>query len=441
MARVNRWQQRPRRPEGSRTVTVLLGVLVLAVLAGATALAATADQGFPLAGRTVVTAAFDEVGSLRAGDDVRIASARVGTVRAVDLRHDQRGGQAIAVLELDGDRAVYRDATVTTASVGARSALGQKFVDLNPGTPGAGRLGADDVVAARDTRGAQEIGDLIAVFDPPTRDAMGATLREVGGGLAGRQDDLHDLLAHAPAGLPALGTVSRALAANDGRDLTAVLRAADQLAGRFAGREQRIADLTGELDATLAAFAVDRAGPLTDTLNTAPEALRQVRGALDALTPPLADTEVAMAELHTGARALGDSVPDVRGVLREGVSPLRRVPGVSDSAEPAVHDLTRVASDLRPLAPRVSRLLGDTSPLLGGLEPYAPEISAFFTNMTSALSGGDAAGHWLRVVPLFDSQSVDGPIPVPDPTVARNAYPAPGQAERDARLSPLHGSR
>jgi len=35
--------------------------------------------------------------------------------------------------------------------------------------------------------------------------------------------------------------------------------------------------------------------------------------------------------------------------------------------------------------------------------------------MTGALSGGDAAGHWLRVVPLFDSQSVDGSIPVPDP--------------------------
>jgi phospholipid/cholesterol/gamma-HCH transport system substrate-binding protein len=441
MARDSGRQRPPRRPEGSRTVTVLLGLLVLAVLGGATALAATADQGFPLAGRTVVTAAFDEVGSLRAGDDVRIASARVGTVREVDLRPDQQGPHAVAVLELDGDRAVYRDASVTTASVGARSALGQKFVDLNPGTPGAGRLGTHDVIAARNTRGAQEIGDLVAVFDPPTREAMGATLREVGGGLAGRQDDLHDLLAHAPAGLPALGTVSRTLSADDGRDLTAVLRAADQLAGRFTGREQHIADLTGELDATLAAFAVDRAGPLTDTLNTAPEALRDVRDALDALTPPLADTETAMAELHTGARALGDSVPDVRGVLREGLSPLRRVPGVSHSAEPAVHDLTPVASDLRPLAPRVSRLLGDTSPLLGGLEPYAPEISAFFTNMTSALSGGDAAGHWLRVVPLFDSQSVDGPIPVPDPTVARNAYPAPGQAERDARLSPLHGRR
>jgi len=442
MARVprprrQRTARRQRRPGGSRAVSILLGLLMLAVLAGATALAATADQGFPLSRRTVVTAAFDEVGSLRAGDDVRIASARVGTVRAVDLRDNH----AVAVLELDGDRPVYRDASVTTASVGARSALGQKFVDLNPGSTGAGRLGAGEVIAARVTRGAQELGDLIAVFDPPTRTAMGSVLREVGGGLAGRSDDLHDLLARAPAGLPALGTVSRTLAADHGRDLTAVLRATDQLAGRFAGREQRISDLTGELDATLAAFAVDRAEPLTNTLATAPAALRDVRAALDALTPPLADTETAMAELHPGARGLGESVPDMRGVLREAVAPLRRVPGVSDSAEPAVHDLTPVMSDLRPLAPRVSRLLGDTAPLLGDLEPYAPEISAFFTNMTSALSGGDAAGHWLRVVPLFDSQSVDGPIPLPDPTVARDAYPAPGQAERDARLSPLHGSR
>jgi phospholipid/cholesterol/gamma-HCH transport system substrate-binding protein len=411
---------------------------VTAVLLGAAVFAYFSDQGSPFGTQTVVTAAFDDVGSLRTGDDVRIAGVRVGAVRDVSYRD----GHAMVELEIDGKRPIYGDAAVSTASVGARSALGQKIVNLNPGTPGAGPIRPEQVIPQRDTRGAQEIGDLLAVFDPPTRDAMGSVLREVGGGLAGHQDDLNDLLKNAPAAVPALGTVSRALTADDGADLTALMSRADTLAGRFAGREQQISDLVSEVGTTLDAFGVDQTKPLTATLDTAPASLRDVRAALDSLNPPLADTEAAMTGLRPGAQALGAAVPDLRGVLREGVAPLDKVPGVMDTAEPAVTDLTTTMHDLQPLAPRLARTLDLASDPLSYLAPYAPEISQFFTGMAGAMKDGDAAGHWLRVLPMFSSESVTGAgIPIKDPTIARDAYPKPGEAEGDVKPTPLSGGR
>jgi phospholipid/cholesterol/gamma-HCH transport system substrate-binding protein len=429
---------RIRRAQGRRSITLLLGAAVLTLLVGSAVFTYFADQGLPGGEQTVVNAEFSDVGSLRAGDDVRIASARVGIVREVAYRD----GRATAVLEIDGNHPVYRDATVTTAAVGARSALGQKIVDLDPGSPGTGLIGPGDVIAQRATRGAEEITDLFALFDQPTLDGMGITLREVGGGLAGRGDALSDLLNTAPATLPALGDVSRTLAADDGRDLTALLANSRSLATRFTGREQQITDLLTEMETTLAAFGVDGTAPLRATLETGPEALRDLRGGLQALDQPLDDTASAMTEFRPAATSLAEATPDVRGLLREGVDPLRDLPEFMDSAEPAVEDLTDTSHTLRPLAPRLARTLDLAEDPLGYLAPYAPEVAQFFTGMSGALSDGDAAGHWMRVIPILTGESFDGAgIPVPDPTIARNAYPEPGEAETDVKPTPLSGSR
>lgn len=47
-----------------------------------------------------------------------------------------------------------------------------------------------------------------------------------------------------------------------------------------------------------------------------------------------------MTQLQTGSRSLGDATPDLRGVLVEAPQPLDKLPGVSDSAEPALGSLT-----------------------------------------------------------------------------------------------------
>ena len=417
---------------------LLLGLIVVIAFVASAVVAVTSQHGLPWASRTVVQAAFDEVGSLRAGDDVRIANIRVGYVGGV--RYEK--GQAIAELRFDGRRPIYRDARAVAASVGARSALGQKYVDFAPGGPGAGLLGPDEVIPPKQTVGAQELSDVLDVLDDPTRAALGSTVRELGHGTAGHAQDVRDTLATMPAMLPDLGEVADALSAHNGADITSMLHAVDGLAGRFEGRQQQIGELVGRLDRTLAGVAVDGTQPLTDTLNKAPETLRAVDGALRKLDPPLADTETAMRAAGPGAEALGAATPDLRGVLREGQRPLAKVPGVAGDAQPAVDRLTATFRDAKPLAPKVTEALRTARKPLEVLAPYSAEASMLFTHGANALSQGDAAGNWLRIYLLFSTESVSGVLPgVKDPITTRDAYPAPGQAAKDTRQSPIGGGR
>ncbi|MBO0850644.1 MAG: MCE family protein, partial [Pseudonocardia sp.] len=394
---------------GRRAVVFGAGVLIFFLaLVG---LALVSQQGLPFAPRTTVKAAFTDVGSLRVGDDVRIANVRVGFVETIDLVRGQNpvtgsSTQPIVTMRLDNDRPVYRNAQAVAASVGARSALGQKFVELNPGDPTAGPLPEGTVISAQRTVGAQELSDVLAVLDEPTRRAIGVTVRNVGGGLGGHSEDLNAALAALPAVLPDLSTVSDDLSVANGRDLGAMLRTTDSLSRSFAGRQEQLGQLLGKLDKTFAALNADNGAALADTLRTAPDALRQARGALTSLNQPLIDTAGAARDLRPGGQALGKATPDVRGVLVESRPPLDQVPGVSEAATPALGDLRDTLSDARPLAPQLRDTFGRGAPLAETIGPFGPEISRYFTNASGALRNGNDNYHWLNISPLINPGEV-----------------------------------
>ncbi|MHA6792306.1 MlaD family protein [Pseudonocardia bannensis] len=411
-----------RRARAAEARSMLVGAVVLAVFGACLYVAIFAFKGLPGQSYTYAKVAFGEVGALLPGDDVRINSLRAGQVHGIELVD----GAAVVEVQLDGDRPLYRDAR---AAIQARSGLGQKFLELNPGTEGAGPLGSA-VLPAAQTVDSNELDDLLDVFDGPTRDAAASTLREVGGGLTGRSEDLADALTAAPHLLHDLGEISTA-ASSDQTDLVGLMRSGERLAARFSGKEQHIAQLVDQLDSTLRAVAVDGGVPLQDTLRAAPGTLTEARRAFEALEAPLADTQSAMAALQPGAAALGEATPDLRGVLREGVDPLQQVPGVAEAAEPAVRDLTQTVADARPLAPEFATTLGRARTPLEALAPYSPEIGLWFTYTAQALSYGDESGHYLRIAPLLAPETVSGSALVDDPTVHRNPYPAPGEAQTE----------
>lgn len=423
----------------------IYGAFVIAFFVGLLTLALSATQGLPFAPRTTVKAAFSDVGSLIPGDDVRIANVRVGYVSNVDLQEveNQATGaakQPVLTLKLDDERPVYRNAKAVTATVGARSALGQKFVELNPGDPSAGPLPADFVIPATGTVAAQEIGDLLAVLDTPTRQSIGSFFRNFGGGLAGRGGDFQDGLGALPDILPDLGTVSTALATDNGRDFTSLLTSADTLSRSFTGRQQQIGELLGKLDVTFAALNADDGKALGETLQAAPEALRKGRGALERLAPTLENTKLAMTEFRPGAESLGKATPDTRGFFRDSPKPLDEVPSFSDSAEPAVQELTPTFNDLRPLSGQLVRTFDGGGAIAQQVAPYAPELALFFINAADALKNGNDNYRWLRITPPVDGIASLAPaFPVRDPLNARDPHPAPGQASKQAEFSGLRG--
>jgi phospholipid/cholesterol/gamma-HCH transport system substrate-binding protein len=405
----------------SKQTPFIVGVVMMALFGVAVLFGLNATHGSPLAERKVVKVVFSDMNGLNPGDDVRIASTRVGFVDDMKLQD----GRAVAILKLDDpDTVVHQDAT---ARISDRSGLGQKFVNLDPGTKAAGVLASGATLPVKQTIGAEDINELFNTFDEKTRDAASTTLTNLGGGMIGRADDMHAAVGSAPGLLEDLGTVSSTLAKADGSSLVGFLQAADTLSARFTDRDQEIADLTRQLGTTLKAMGVDEGDPLKNTLKEGPSPLDAPRTALDSLNEPLADTESAMTRLRPGATALGDSVPDLRGLLRESVKPLRRMPDVNRQAEPAVEDLTGLIDDARPLARQLVKTGDSAAPPAAIFGQYADEGSNYDTQTTDTLSHGDAAGHWLRIMILPGMESVAGlALPVP-----RNPYPGPGEAALD----------
>jgi phospholipid/cholesterol/gamma-HCH transport system substrate-binding protein len=407
-------------------------------------LSLVSQQGLPFAARTTVKAAFDDVGSLRPGDDVRIANVRVGYVSSIDLADatNPKNGEAkepVATLKLDDQRPVYNNAQAVTVSVGARSALGEKFVDLNPGDPSAGLLSPDHVISTLHSIAAQDLSDVLAVLDLPTRQAIGSTVRNLGGGLAGHGQDLHAAANAVPDLLPDLGNVSSALSNNRGRDFTALLTSANELSTSFNGRQRQIGQLLGKLDKTFAGLNADNGKALADTLQTAPDALHRTKAALDSLNGPLRDTATAARGLQPGGEALGASTPDVRGFLVESKPPLEQVPGVSDDAQPALGDLRTTFNKAQPLTPMLQNTFGRGGALAQVLSPYSPEASLFFTNVTKALQEGNDNYHWLNIFAKVNGTEQLTDVlgaPIRDPLQTRDPRPAPGESGKQVRGLP-----
>jgi phospholipid/cholesterol/gamma-HCH transport system substrate-binding protein len=402
----------------------LIGGTVCALLVGALAFAFVSHKGIPGRDYTYVTAAFEELpASLRAGHDVRVSGVRVGQVHGVEYE----GGEARVRMQLPGGYGVHRDAT---ARIRSRSSLGQKFVEIDPGTPGSGPLG-DAVISREHTQSLVELDRLLDALDPQTRAALASTVQALGGGAGGRGQDLNDLLAAGPDLLTDLGTTAAALSAEEAR-LVAFLAVSERLAGRFAGREGQLEALTDQLGKTLGALATDEGRPLRESLQRLPSTLEAIQPALDELADASAALRAGVHDLAPAARALGAATPDLRAGLRESTPVLGRTVPVSDLAAPAFGALAGTMEDARPLAPALRRLAGNAAPLLDVLAPYAAELNLVFARARDALSEGDANGNYLRIVSILaGAEGYTGTVPADNPGVNRNPYPAPGQAAHD----------
>ena len=386
----------------------------------------SAQTGNPFSTKNYIKAVFHDTHALQGKDPVRQNSKGIGRVTAIDYRN----GAAVVTLQIEegGDYKVYNDAT---AYIGDTSAVGSKFVGINPGHPEAGPL-KDNLIPESRTRDSRDLYQVLNIFDPKTRTGTKGFLQQFGGGLAGHADGFKDFVHTAAPNLTGLGKIADALASKEA-DLPALLDASDQLSSHLRAHSAEIASLINQTDTTFQAISVDGGQPLTSILQKAPATLDQVKVATDSLNEPLADTQVAATDLEPGAKGLGDSNDDLRGVFRESIpNVFDKAPDVAKQAAPALNDLTPTAKDLQPLAPRVTEFTTRFATPLEVLAPYSKEVGYLFVRLNSFVSEGTAPGaHYARL-----NVTAQGPYVVAGSVVRQcqnqvDEYPAPGTADHD----------
>jgi phospholipid/cholesterol/gamma-HCH transport system substrate-binding protein len=129
-----------------------------------------------------VKAIFDDVAGLDKKSTVRIAGVRKGTVTDIQVMKD---GRAEVTLEVDDDVPLHANAVAKVANLGL---LGEKYVELDPGTPSSPVLPSTGPIVLRGTQPAsfdqvtQQVSDIATDVK-----AITASLRQVMAGPTGER--------------------------------------------------------------------------------------------------------------------------------------------------------------------------------------------------------------------------------------------------------------
>ncbi|KRC46458.1 MULTISPECIES: MlaD family protein [unclassified Nocardioides] len=353
--------------------------------------------------------------------DVRVAGVAVGKVRGIDVKDSV----AMVTLQFDDDDVIplHEGASV---HLRAKSMVEETYLEV---IDGKGEVLANgDHLPEESVAEPVQLHDVLTSLDAPTRASLGRTLRALGKGTKGTEEDVAALM----NGLGDLGDqgydVLDALA-DQSKDLDDMTRSLGVVLRSLDHRQGEIVDLVESADQLTTATAANHKN-LEATVRQLPglvDSAREASGDLTTLATSLApiakDLRTASPGLTTALRNLPSVTADVKGLL----------PSLDVALDRAPATLSRVddfGSDVSSIVPEARVALADVNPVLAYVAPYKKDLTAFFTNWAAMMANSDANGHYLRVFMVFNETSLKG---LPFKTHVgvldkRNSYPAPGGA-------------
>jgi ABC-type transporter Mla subunit MlaD len=319
-------------------------------------------------------------------------------------------GKAVVVLEITdaGFQEFREDASCL---IRPQSLIGEKFVDCRPTTPRApgseppplleeipdGEEGAGQYLLPLENNGKAVDLDLIQNIQRlPYAERFRLIINDLGAGLAGRGEDLDEIVRKANPALRETDEVLKILAAQN-RQLAQLSQDSDAILEPLARERSRLSGFIRSAGESAEATA-ERSADLELNLQKLPATLRELRltmGALggfsDAARPFFATLGSAAPTITTATRLLGPFSDATTTSLSS----------LGDAAEEAGPDLRAadpIVRKLRGLAFAAQRPVTNLAKLTGSLnkEGAFEALNRFFYNTAGSFNGFDRFGHYLR---------------------------------------------
>jgi ABC-type transporter Mla subunit MlaD len=380
------------------------GALVFVVSALIGALIASSSGGSD--GVYRVRAVFDNASFLIAGEDVKIAGVKVGTIDRLDLT---AGNKAAVVLKIQ-DPAFRPFRADATCHVGLQSLIGEQFVECAPTQargPGvkappplpeikSGPGKGEHLLPVSHTTTPVNADLILDIMRVPERERFRLVINELGAGLAGNGTELRKAIRRAN---PALQQTDRVIAvlARQNRTLAQLVSESDQVLGPLAKKRRELAGFITKAGETAQATA-ERGDDLERDFKKLPPFLEKLGPAAedfgrlaDEATPALESLRTQAASINKTVEGLGPTAKKATPALVALGDTAERATTVFPELEPTTTKLTGLARPLLPL----SMDLADVSSSFdktGGVE----NLMRFIYYYTASTNGEDELGHYIR---------------------------------------------
>jgi phospholipid/cholesterol/gamma-HCH transport system substrate-binding protein len=399
-----------------RIALILAGVLLAAMLIALPAVGSNGTDGAYL-----VRGYFDNGSFVVPGEEVRVAGATVGTVESVDVSNDDETasleggphavpGKAVVVMQID-DSGFKDFRTDASCLIRPQSLIGEKYVDCTPTQPRAAgtapppsleklpddQPGGGEYLLPLENNGKTVDLDLIQNIQRlPYRDRFRLILNDLGASLAGRGQDLGQVIDRAN---PALRQTDRVLnlLAQQNQQLASLASNGDAVLEPLARNRTHV---TGFFhNAAIAGQATAERGPqLEEGLRKLPATLHQVRLTMTKLKQFADQGTPLFTDLNAEGRDLSKATLKLTPFAKRAVPALTTLGDAAESAgpklaasDPVLADLASVGAKTGPASNNLASLL-DTFSKTGGNQ----NLLDFLYYSLGAINGYDDLGHFQR---------------------------------------------
>jgi phospholipid/cholesterol/gamma-HCH transport system substrate-binding protein len=250
-----------------------------------------------------------------------------------------------------------------------RTGLQDMFIELDPGTEGAGEFEDGEHIPLQHTQTQVNLDEVLEALDGDTQAYLRALFVGGGQGLKGRGRDLGKVLGTLGPINEKLARLNR-LVSKRRENLANVIHDLDTLSEDIGDNGQTLAALVDSSNSALGAIASQDLN-VRQTIAELPSTLQTARATLDRLQPYAALLGPTFNNLRPFARNLDEmnasvrAVADTYPVIRDEIRPFVR------AARAPVRDLRPAASDLARTTPRLTDLAYELN-RLGNMAAYNP---------------------------------------------------------------------
>jgi virulence factor Mce-like protein len=401
-------------------------------------------------------AMFTTTSNLQLNSPVRIAGVEVGRVKKIEAADEDATVSEVTMDLKESALPIHSDAEL---KIRPRIFLeGNFFIDLRPGTPGAGEVDDGDVINFTQTSAPVQLDEVLSTLKSDARKDLQTLVQSYGDAIGGQPEPgedadqdpetrgetagkaLNDTLEHSPDALRGTAIVNDSLLGTELHDLSKLIAGQQKVSSALVSNEEQLKDLITNFNLTTAAFAAEEQN-LRATIRLLPQVLEAANPTFDSLNATFPPMRAFAREILPGVRetpaTIAASFPWIRQTRKLLSKPELR--GLVNDLQPAVGDLARFTDGTVRLLPQVDLVnrcalevllpTGDKVIQDGALTTGIPNYKEFFQTLVG-LSGEsqnfDGNGGYTRFQPGGGSQ-----------TVSTGAIPGGGQLFANAINPPL----